>query len=230
MNRKFSHMVTAKLKKGYKAYFIHESKTLLTGGNSEGWGANIVSFPDQKRFGYATRQEAIDNVLQYDLKQLNDIWEGLGNGTHYKHCLKDKVSWKSGTDIEDITSVPFSANIKRKKSKNGPDPIIHQYIRKANGKRVGVMVGTIKFAATKDIVMLGWSMANINAGDKFDPKRGLKLATERLNAIMMVPVPHSIVDDMYSFQDRCFRYFKIGGVKLAIQMQPQPKQKVKATA
>ena len=109
--------------------------------------------------------------------------------------------------------------IKRKR-KGNPDTILCQYIKKNNGRRIGVMVGTVK----NDSVMIGWSWANVNKGDKFDAKKGLKLATERLKAQEIVPVPHSIFNNMIIFQDRCFRYFKNKSTKvhkIAIQNLPK---------
>jgi len=111
------------------------------------------------------------------------------------------------------TKAKRKPTIKRKKN---PDMIIHQHIKKKNGRRIGVMAGTID---ADGCIRLGWSRANVNAGDKFNPKFGLKLATERLNAQEIVPVPHSIVQNMYDFKKRCYRYFKEaeGSFKIVVQ-------------
>ena len=100
---------------------------------------------------------------------------------------------------------------------------IHQFIIKnVNGqkRKVGVLVGRIDESGT---VRIGWSRANINRGDKFNKKYGMELASERTNAEECVPVPPSIVEDAYDFQDRCGRYFKDATAmyKIAIQRSVQ---------
>jgi len=117
---------------------------------------------------------------------------------------------------------------KPKKRTANPDMIITQYVKKKNGERVGIMVGTLD---EDGYVMLGWSRANINAGDKFDPVKALNIATQRLKAEEIVPIPHSM-SDMFNFQSRCQRYFKDakGSHKIAIQEIKQPKKESQVKA
>ena len=89
------------------------------------------------------------------------------------------------------------------------DGKIHQYIVKTvrgQKQKVGVLVGTIDCF---DVVRIGWSKANINAGDKFNKKFGLELATARTKSMNgIVPVPPSIFENAVKFAGRCERYFK----------------------
>lgn len=84
---------------------------------------------------------------------------------------------------------------------------INQYIVKSVGGQrriVGVLVGQIR----NNMVKIGWSRANINAGDRFNKAYGLHLAYERANASEMPFAPHSFAEDIFRFSDRCRRYFK----------------------
>jgi len=86
--------------------------------------------------------------------------------------------------------------------------VIDQYIiGRVGGQRqkVGIMVGTID---DKGMVKIGWSRANINAGDKFNKDRGLALAHSRSNAKTNVKAPMSIRDDLERFSKRCNKYFE----------------------
>jgi len=111
----------------------------------------------------------------------------------------------------------MTAITKRNKS------VIYQFIKRKN-RRNGVMIGALD---NDGFIMMGWSKANVNAGDVFDSKVGMKLATQRLKAKGIVPVPDSIVDDMYRFEERCGRYFKRakGIHKIEVQKQEQNKDR-----
>jgi hypothetical protein len=89
------------------------------------------------------------------------------------------------------------------------DGKIHQYIMKTvrgQKQKVGVLVGTIDVF---NVVRIGWSKTNINAGDKFNKKFGLELATARTKSMNgIVPVPPSIFENAVKFAGRCERYFK----------------------
>ena len=98
---------------------------------------------------------------------------------------------------------------------------IHQHIVKRVGgqkRKVGVMFGCLN--ADGDI-RIGWSRANISAGDKFKPDHGLKLAIERTCASKFVPAPPSILADLLMFQARCVRYFKGAGDVINISIQQE---------
>jgi hypothetical protein len=64
-------------------------------------------------------------------------------------------------------------------------------------------------------VKIGWSLANMKAGDKFDKDIGIQTAIERALKPSTVyaqcldgSVPRTILPDMAHFLDRCERYFK----------------------
>ena len=108
----------------------------------------------------------------------------------------------------------------RKTSTVAPNTIHKYLVKRVQGRKqkVAVIVGT---KDNEGIIRIGWSRANINAGDRFNKERALDIALDRMKATEMVPVPPSIVDDVISFQDRCQRYFKDaeGMWKVAVQIQ-----------
>lgn len=96
---------------------------------------------------------------------------------------------------------------------------IHQYISKnVRGRRqkVGIMVAAID---TSGCIRMGWSKVNTSAGDSFSRKTALALASERLKANELVPIPHSITKDMYGFAARCGRYYKDAREQYQIRVQ-----------
>ena len=95
---------------------------------------------------------------------------------------------------------------KREQTANTPD-YIHQYIVKRVGgqkQKVAVFVGR---KSAHGSIKIGWSKANISAGDKFDKKFGVKLALERTKA-EFIELPPSICIDAQNFARRCQKYFK----------------------
>jgi hypothetical protein len=85
---------------------------------------------------------------------------------------------------------------------------IHVHVKKnRNGhkQKVATLVGDEK----NGVIRIGWSMANVKAGDKFDKEKGLEIASARLNSQRgMVLPPFSLIPDIKRFQERCTRYFK----------------------
>ena len=79
-------------------------------------------------------------------------------------------------------------------------------VKRVGGKRqkVGTLVGVL---VGKDL-RIGVSLANVNAGDRFDKDKGLKIATGRALKWNAVDVPPSIKDEVMEFKQRCKRYFK----------------------
>lgn len=84
--------------------------------------------------------------------------------------------------------------------------IVQYIVKRVGGQKqvVAVLVGTMYQA----VIKIGWSRANINAGDRFDKEFGLQLARERIRAKQMPFAPHSLAKDIYAFSERCRRYFK----------------------
>jgi hypothetical protein len=97
---------------------------------------------------------------------------------------------------------------KRPQTENTP-AYIHQYIVKRVGGReqkVAVFVGRKDKSGS---IRIGWSRANINAGDKFNREFGLKLALERTKAVTLMELPFSLWKEGHKFAERCHRYFRI---------------------
>ena len=85
--------------------------------------------------------------------------------------------------------------------------IIQTIVQRVAGQKQKVAT-FIGMKDREDCIRIGWSRANINQGDKFNKKVGLRIATERLKATEMVPVPESLFYDALEFQERCQRYFR----------------------
>lgn len=83
---------------------------------------------------------------------------------------------------------------------------IVQYIRRHN-HRVGVIIAT-PMIDNPALIGIGWSLANRNAGDAFNPKLGLEIATTRAIKGSGVDLPPSIEADIEKMRDRAKRYFK----------------------
>ena len=90
---------------------------------------------------------------------------------------------------------------------------IIQYIRAGRGrnppkanKRIGVLVGQ---KDSEGVVRIGWSKANLAAGDTFDAKMGLDIALGRIaHSRANKQIPNSIYPQYAAFALRCSRYFK----------------------
>lgn len=88
-----------------------------------------------------------------------------------------------------------------------------EYVRKnVNGKiqKVGVLYGWSEIGNVGDI-KIGWSKVNTKMNDKFDPVKGLVLATNRSRATTLdtLPkLPSSMKNPVKRFEKRCLKYFK----------------------
>ena len=92
------------------------------------------------------------------------------------------------------------------------DKMIHEYVRDIYDNKVGVFVA---IGNCEDGYTVGWSKANINAGDDFDKEFGLKLAIQRANDEQdATELPDSFLDFFRYFINRCDRYFKQGDYKV----------------
>lgn len=82
---------------------------------------------------------------------------------------------------------------------------LKEYIRDRKGNKVGLIIGFVH----KNMIVVGWSKANLKAGDKFDHAYGMNLALNR--ALSVIPTPEldpSLKSQMREFQMRCLRYFQ----------------------
>jgi hypothetical protein len=87
-----------------------------------------------------------------------------------------------------------------KKTEHAP---IHEYIRRGpNRKPRGVLVGVQEGS----VIKIGWSLTNVNSGDKFDKLEGMTRAITRTHT--PEAAPSSLNDEIADFQDRCVVYFK----------------------
>ena len=87
--------------------------------------------------------------------------------------------------------------------------VIHEYIRervKGKGKQiVGVMAGMVY----EGVIVVGWSKANLKAGDVFDKETGMHIALERAKGFIGAPAtPIQLIEPLRIFQIRCLRYFQ----------------------
>lgn len=90
----------------------------------------------------------------------------------------------------------------------GGKPFVQQYIMgKVQGRRqkVGILFGTMD---DDKRIKIGWSRANINAGDRFNFEKGLALAEQRSMAKTPVHAPRSIKGNLEQFAKRCHKYFQ----------------------
>lgn len=83
---------------------------------------------------------------------------------------------------------------------------IIQYIRRHN-HRVGVIIAT-PMVDNPAVIGIGWSLTNRSAGDVFDSKLGIEIATTRAIKGTGVALPSSIQADIEKMRDRATRYFK----------------------
>lgn len=84
---------------------------------------------------------------------------------------------------------------------------IFEYIRRRKGGKT-VKVGVVFAVKVDDAVKVGWSKANIKAGDKFDSLLGLQYALNRAMKPDNVPTPNCIRKQLRCFGARAVRYFK----------------------
>ena len=87
---------------------------------------------------------------------------------------------------------------------------IHQFIH-GKGSRRDQHVGVLLATNEEGIVVITGSKAKLSAGDKFDPKEGLRIATSRQHKVRDGrdnKVAASFKEDLARFESRCKRYFK----------------------
>lgn len=84
---------------------------------------------------------------------------------------------------------------------------IHVYILDNKDQRIGVLAVTNGYYDDRNIV-IGWSLCNFAAGDKFDRERGLEIAYERSAKHSIAPIPISIVPRYEAFLHRVKKYYK----------------------
>jgi len=84
---------------------------------------------------------------------------------------------------------------------------IFEYIRRRKGGKT-IKVGVVFAVKVDDAVKIGWSKANIKAGDKFDTLLGLQYALNRAMKPDNVPTPNCIRKQLWCFGARAVRYFK----------------------
>ena len=74
-------------------------------------------------------------------------------------------------------------------------------------QKVGVIVGFVSNGGST--IRIGFSKANLKAGDKFDLEYGIDLAIERAcKWVPSVKLPVHLVGMMKQFEERCLKYFQ----------------------
>lgn len=81
---------------------------------------------------------------------------------------------------------------------------IYQRTRDRKNQPNGLVIAT---KTKRGSVKFGWSKTNLKAGDKFDLKTGLDIATKRAIDGDATEVPHSIANDYTNMVNRGVRYF-----------------------
>ena len=105
-----------------------------------------------------------------------------------------------------VTTVPndyFSTTFSATRRHKG----IHVYILDNKDQRIGVLAVTDGYYDDKNVV-IGWSLCNFTAGDRFDTELGLKIAYERSAKHSIAPLPMSILPSYEAFLHRVKKYYK----------------------
>lgn len=105
-----------------------------------------------------------------------------------------------------VTTVPndyFSTMFSTTRRHKG----IHVYILDNKDQRIGVLAATNGYYDDKNVV-IGWSLCNFTAGDRFDTELGLKIAYERSAKHSIAPLPMSILPRYEAFLHRVKKYYK----------------------
>ena len=76
-----------------------------------------------------------------------------------------------------------------------------------NAHRIGVVIATPLTSDPKKIGV-GWSLAAVAKGDKYDEDKGIRIALNRANKGSNKSVPKSIIDDVLHMHHRASKYFK----------------------
>jgi hypothetical protein len=88
-----------------------------------------------------------------------------------------------------------------------------EFIENRHGIRCGCLVADIipLTASEKEtkIIFFGWSLCNINAGDKFTEKEGFRRANDRmLHSRLFTPeIPDSLKENVRKFRIHAFKHF-----------------------
>lgn len=89
---------------------------------------------------------------------------------------------------------------------------IVKYVHKGNkktGPLVGVLVAVEDYGNEGGLnYRIGFALCNTKSGDVFSKERGVEIATGRAFRTKTMPIPFTIVKEIYKFQDRCDKYFK----------------------
>lgn len=88
---------------------------------------------------------------------------------------------------------------------------LHSYVRDRQNRKIGVFAAVTNSAYPNE-VFIGWSRCNRNAGDRFDPILGARIAFDRSYRHKATDVPHSMQDDYWAFRTRCEKYFRAKNV------------------
>ena len=92
------------------------------------------------------------------------------------------------------------------------DTTLKQLVRDRNGQPRGYVVATV----INDSIRVGWSYTNTKAGDRFNKKKAIIIATGRAEKGwgQKVKTPHQVIKSLNQIVERSIRYYK--GVPLVI--------------
>ena len=84
---------------------------------------------------------------------------------------------------------------------------IHEYVYNRSRQPIGVLAAQA-YEKNPDQVIIGWSLCNRRAGDRFDRQRGVQIAYQRSATGSDAGVPYSLAEQYMKFLNRSRRYFK----------------------
>lgn len=84
---------------------------------------------------------------------------------------------------------------------------IHEYVYNSKRHPVGVLAAAPSDSNPREVI-IGWSLCNRSAGDKFDKRKGVEIAYERSLASSVANIPDSMNEQYEEFVSRASRYFK----------------------
>jgi len=70
--------------------------------------------------------------------------------------------------------------------------IIKRYVLDSNGNQKGVVIGRLDKENNRNVFKVGWSMANLSLGDKYDKQNGNRIAFNRIDRPSNRTVPYEV--------------------------------------
>ena len=91
------------------------------------------------------------------------------------------------------------------------DATLMQFVRDRQGQPRGVVIAK----KVNGTVRVGWSFSNKKAGDSFNKKRGIDIATGRVYTTTRSKIPNSVNKVIENMVERSTKYFRTDDVFIA---------------